>query len=44
MLTRLWKGRFWKNAAIVGFRTLLIVEVIAHVVAGFVTGHVQRIG
>ena len=37
MLTRLWKSRFWKKAAVVGFVTLLVVEVIAHVVAGFVT-------
>jgi hypothetical protein len=40
MLIRLWKNRFWKNAAVMGFVTLLIVEVIAHVVAGFVTGTV----
>lgn len=40
MLIRFWKNRFWKNAAVVGFVTLLIVEVIAHVVAGFVTGAV----
>lgn len=38
MLIRLWKSRFWKNAAVVGFITLLAIEVIAHVVAGFVTG------
>ena len=40
MLMRLWKNRFWKNTAVVSFLTLLIVEVIAHVVAGFVTGTV----
>jgi len=40
MFARFWKSRFWKNAAVIGFVTLLVVEVIAHVAAGFITGAV----
>jgi len=38
MLSRL--SRIWKNTALIGFLTLLIVEIVAHVVASFVTGAV----
>ncbi len=40
MLAHFRKNHFWKNAAFIGFITLLVVEVIAHVVVGFVTGAV----
>lgn len=40
MFAHFWKSRFWKNAAFIGFVTLLVVEVIAHVAAGFITGAV----
>ena len=40
MLARFWKRPFWKNAAVLGFVTLLVVETIARIIASSATSTV----